>query len=78
MTPHFRLKSASLQNISTPETEDARSVATYRRGVDPWLASQTAVELSKSAREHQRHRQTARAGDQDVTPTTELEVPDPP
>ena len=41
------------------------------------LASKTAVEASEGAREHQRHGQTARAGDQDMTPTTELEVPDP-
>ena len=42
------------------------------------LASKTAIEASKGTREHQRHCQSARVGDQDMTPTTELEVPDPP
>ena len=41
----------------------------------PGLDSKTAVEASKGAREHQRHRQTSHSSDQNMTPTTELEVP---
>ena len=64
------------ERILKPYQTPQRFINLYLR-VRPGI-SQTVVKASKDKCEIQRHRQTARARDQYITPTTELEVADSP